>query len=98
VAIDVLRSLSDRKSLINLHTVYVSANGAADRYLGRFGRRVRELRLRAKLSQEQFAAECDLDRTYISGIERGKRNVALRNIEKIAETLRISLAELMRGI
>jgi transcriptional regulator with XRE-family HTH domain len=64
----------------------------------RFGRRVRELRLRAKLSQEEFAAQCDLDRTYISGIERGMRNVALRNIERIARTLRVSLSELMRGI
>jgi transcriptional regulator with XRE-family HTH domain len=64
----------------------------------RFGRRVRELRLRARLSQEEFAAQCDLDRTYISGIERGVRNVALRNIERIAKTLRISPAELMRGL
>jgi transcriptional regulator with XRE-family HTH domain len=64
----------------------------------RFGRRVRELRLRAKLSQEEFAAQCDLDRTYISGIERGIRNVALQNIEKIAKTLRVSLSELMRGV
>jgi len=64
----------------------------------RFGRRVRELRLRARLSQEEFAAQCDLDRTYISGIERGVRNVALRNIERIAKTLRISLAELTRGL
>jgi transcriptional regulator with XRE-family HTH domain len=64
----------------------------------RFGRRVRELRLCAELSQEEFAAQCDLDRTYISGIERGVRNVALRNIDRIAKTLRVSLSELMRGI
>jgi transcriptional regulator with XRE-family HTH domain len=64
----------------------------------RFGRRVRELRMRAKLSQEEFAAECDLDRTYISGIERGKRNVAIRNIDRIAKTFRISLSELMKGV
>jgi transcriptional regulator with XRE-family HTH domain len=64
----------------------------------RFGRRVRELRIRAGLSQEDFAAHCDLDRTYISGIERGMRNVALRNIERIAKTLRVSLSELMREI
>ncbi len=64
----------------------------------RFGRRLRELRLRAGLSQEEFAAECDLDRTYISGIERGKRNVALRNIEAIAGALKISISELMKGL
>ena len=66
--------------------------------LVRFGLRVRELRQRAKLSQEEFAAQCDLDRTYISGIERGKRNVGLLNVERVAKTLRVSLSELMRGI
>ena len=64
----------------------------------RFGARLRKLRLEAGLSQEEFAARCDLDRTYISGIERGKRNVALRNIEAIARTLSLSLSDLMKGI
>jgi transcriptional regulator with XRE-family HTH domain len=64
----------------------------------RFGRRVRDLRQRAKLSQEEFAARCDLDRTYISGIERGKRNVALRNIEAIAQALQITMSDLLKGI
>jgi transcriptional regulator with XRE-family HTH domain len=64
----------------------------------RFGNRVRELRQRAGLSQEAFAAKCDLDRTYISGIERGLRNVALRNIESIADALGISASELMKGL
>lgn len=64
----------------------------------RFGRRIRELRQRADLSQEEFAARCDLDRTYLSGIERGKRNVALRNIEAIAVALKISISELFRGM
>jgi transcriptional regulator with XRE-family HTH domain len=63
----------------------------------RFGRRVRELRQRANLSQEEFAARCDLDRTYISGIERGKRNVALRNIEAIAQALYTSMSELLKA-
>ena len=40
---------------------------------------------------------CELDRTYIGGIERGERNVALVNIEKIAKTLRLSIAQLFRG-
>jgi len=41
---------------------------------------------------------CGLDRTYIGGIERGERNVALVNIEKIAKTLRLTIAELFRGV
>jgi len=48
--------------------------------------------------QEEFADMCGLDRTYIGGIERGQRNVALVNIEKIAKALRLTLAELFRGI
>jgi transcriptional regulator with XRE-family HTH domain len=64
----------------------------------RFGKRLRELRQRAGVSQEGFAAKCDLDRTYISGIERGKRNVALRNIEAIATGLNLSISDLMKGL
>ncbi|AEP12517.1 helix-turn-helix domain-containing protein [Chloracidobacterium thermophilum] len=66
--------------------------------LVRFGARVRELRLSKGYSQESFAAKCGLDRTYIGGIERGERNLALRNIENIAKALDISLSELMRGL
>ncbi len=50
------------------------------------------------MSQEEFADLCGLDRTYIGGIERGERNVALVNIENIAKALRISLSELFRGV
>lgn len=41
---------------------------------------------------------CGLDRTYIGGIERGERNVALVNVEKIAKALKISLSELFRSV
>lgn len=50
------------------------------------------------MSQEEFADMCGLDRTDIGGIERGERNVALVNIEKIAKALRISLSDLFRGV
>ncbi|QDT22443.1 MULTISPECIES: helix-turn-helix domain-containing protein [Gimesia] len=66
--------------------------------LKRFGERVRELRKEQGYSQENFAYACELDRTYVGGIERGERNVALRNIERIAATLGISVAELMDGV
>lgn len=72
--------------------------GKPDDILKRFGDRVRELRKHEGYSQESFADECGLDRTYMGGIERGERNVALRNIGKIAEALGISIAELMRDI
>jgi transcriptional regulator with XRE-family HTH domain len=64
----------------------------------RFGRAVRKKRHTLGVSQEEFADICGLDRTYIGGIERGERNVALVNIEKIAKALKISLPELFRGV
>lgn len=63
----------------------------------RFGKAVRERRKRLRLSQEEFADMCGLDRTYMGGIERGERNVALVNIEKIARAFKISLSDLFRG-
>jgi transcriptional regulator with XRE-family HTH domain len=53
-----------------------------------FGERVRELRRKAGLSQEELATAADLDRSYIGGVERGERNVSLVNIHKIAQALR----------
>jgi transcriptional regulator with XRE-family HTH domain len=64
----------------------------------RFGKAVRQRRHKLGVSQEAFADMCRLDRTYIGGIERGERNVALVNIEKIAKTLRLSIEQLFRGI
>ena len=63
-----------------------------------FGERLREFRKAQGYSQESFAAACELDRTYIGGIERGERNLALRNIEAIAQTLGMTLSELMEGL
>ena len=64
----------------------------------KFGSRLRTRRLAKCLSQEAFAGKCGLDRTYISGIERGKRNVSLRNIEIIAKALGTSISELTEGL
>jgi transcriptional regulator with XRE-family HTH domain len=64
----------------------------------RFGRAIRQQRQKLGVSQEAFADMCQLDRTYIGGIERGERNVALVNIEKIAKTLKLTIAELFRGV
>jgi len=64
----------------------------------RLGDRVRALRKERGLSQEAFAHRCGVDRTYLSGVERGVRNISLRNIEVLAATLEISLAELFRDL
>ena len=65
--------------------------------LKRFGRRVRELRLRKGItSQMSLALKAGLDRTYIGGVERGERNVGLKNIEKIARAIGVSTEELFK--
>lgn len=63
--------------------------------LKRFGDRVRTKRLEAGISQEQLGQKTGLDRTYISGIERGLRNIGLINVHKVAVALGISAASLM---
>ncbi len=63
------------------------------------GERVRALRIaKTKLSQEKFALTIEMDRTYYASIERGERNVAIVNIEKIAKGLGVSLSELFKGL
>ncbi|MBU2987071.1 helix-turn-helix transcriptional regulator [Saccharophagus degradans] len=54
-----------------------------------FGKHVVELRKKKGLSQEDLAGLCQLDRTYISGIENGKRNISLTNVFKLANALGI---------
>lgn len=63
-----------------------------------FGRKVQELRKANGLSQEKFALLIDMDRTYFSSVESGKRNISIENIYKIARGLNISLEELFRGM
>jgi transcriptional regulator with XRE-family HTH domain len=66
--------------------------------LREFGRRVRQRRLELALSQEELAERADLHRTYISSLEQGRRNVAVRNLVRLAEALEFDPAELVRGL
>ncbi|MBD1832418.1 helix-turn-helix transcriptional regulator [Cyanobacteria bacterium FACHB-472] len=66
--------------------------------LKKFGEQVRQLRKALGLSQEDLAELTDLHRTYIGGIERGERNVALINIVRLAKALNVSPSELLKGI
>ena len=59
-----------------------------------FGDRVKELRTAHGWSQEDFAHRANLDRTYISGIERGRRNPTLDIIHRLAEALNVNVADL----
>jgi transcriptional regulator with XRE-family HTH domain len=62
-----------------------------------FGERVRVIRKGIGLSQEGLALACDLDRTYIGGVERGERNISLVNIHKIAAALGVTSRDLFDG-
>ena len=64
----------------------------------RLGQRIRQLRRDAGYSQERFALAIDMDRTYFASVESGRRNISLVNIEKIANGLGVSLADLFRNI
>lgn len=59
-----------------------------------FGSRLRVLRLAREWSQEEFAHKAGLDRTYVSGVERGVRNPTLDVIMKLANTLEVDPADL----
>lgn len=60
-----------------------------------FAKNLRAHRLKRGLTQESLADACELHRTYIGSIERGERNISLRNLAKIAEVLQVTAAELI---
>jgi transcriptional regulator with XRE-family HTH domain len=57
------------------------------------GLRIKELRAKASISQEELAFRANLDRTYINSVENGRRNISIINIEKIAQALDLSVKE-----
>ncbi|WHZ17101.1 MAG: hypothetical protein OJF52_003953 [Nitrospira sp.] len=63
--------------------------------LSRLGRRIRELRLKAGLTQEQLAERADLHPTYLGSVERGERNLSLNNLDKLAGALQVPLHSLL---
>ena len=62
------------------------------------GIKVKEYRNQLGLSQEELADICDFDRTYISLIERGKRNLSYTNLLKLAVGLNKTISELTKGL
>jgi transcriptional regulator with XRE-family HTH domain len=64
----------------------------------RFGRAIRRIREEQQINQEEAAERCGLHRTYYSGIERGVRNVAIVNVEKIAKGLKTPLSSLFERV
>lgn len=62
------------------------------------GKRIKELRNEQGISQEKLALKADVDRTYLAGVEQGKRNPSLKSLEKIIIALEISFCEFFKDI
>jgi transcriptional regulator with XRE-family HTH domain len=60
-----------------------------------FGAALREVRTRRGLTQQALADRAELQRTYVADVEGGRRNVTLRNVERLSGALGISMAKLM---
>lgn len=63
-----------------------------------FGKEIARLRHARGYSQEKLAELAGLHRTYVGGIERGERNVALVNIVRLARALNVAASELLRNV
>ena len=61
----------------------------------RFGSKLRAVRQKKGVSQEKLAELAGLHRTYVSSVERGKRNISLVNIERLAIALGVAMRELI---
>ena len=62
--------------------------------VAQLGQRIRELRKIAGMTQEQFAEQAGLHPTYVGGVERGTRNISIKNLAKLAVALRVPLKDL----
>lgn len=62
------------------------------------GQKIKQFRNTRGLSQEKLALKADIDRTYLAGVEQGKRNPSLKSLEKIVKALEISFEDLFEGI
>ncbi len=60
-----------------------------------FASNLKALRLKAGISQEELAHRAGLHRTYVGAVERGERNICLKNIERLARTLKVEPARLL---
>ena len=69
-----------------------------DTELQKLANRIKSIRLEKKLSQEALAHRCDFDRTYISLLERAKRNPSYFNLIRLCVGLEISVSELLKDL
>lgn len=60
------------------------------------GLRIKELRTTLGLSQEKLALKAEIDRTYLTGVEQGKRNPSIKSLEKIVNALEVNFSEFLK--
>lgn len=64
----------------------------------KIGLRIKELRNSLGLSQEKLALKAEIDRTYLAGVEQGKRNPSIKSLEKIIEALEVNFSEFFKDM
>ncbi len=64
----------------------------------KIGLRIKELRTSLGLSQEKLALKAEIDRTYLAGIEQGKRNPSIKSLEKIIDALEVNFSEFFKDM
>ena len=98
--------LESCKKFLYPKTGYVTYSPLAYKYLNfiilikegnmitdKIGLRIKELRNSLGLSQEKLALKAEIDRTYLAGIEQGKRNPSIKSLEKIIDALEVTFGE-----
>lgn len=66
--------------------------------LTQLAKKIKARRTELNISQEKLAEKCNFDRTYISLLERAKRNLSFSNLKKLCDGLEISLSDLLKGL
>ena len=64
----------------------------------KIGLRIKELRTSLGLSQEKLALKAEMDRTYLAGIEQGKRNPSIKSLEKVIDALEVNFGEFFKDM
>lgn len=64
--------------------------------LAQLGSNIKKIRIKRRLTQAKLAQKCCLDRSYISNVEKGKRNISTLRLNKIAKVLKVHICELLQ--
>ena len=83
---------------VKSHPMNKKRSPKRDVYLKKVGRNIREARKAKGMSQESLALSSGLDRSYVGGVERGERNIAIINLKKISDGLQVSLSHLVKDL